>query len=111
MMVGRTFAKKTGGNGASETASTATSETKEVVVEFMPHMAGKHQSFTHDTVKEHILQELQMELRHGHDTVKCLRDGVNDGTPMTKPVRKIEASGTQSPEEQKMIQDGHDMQI
>ena len=106
----RSFDKKTGGDGASKTASTVTPEKKEAVMEFTPHVAGEHQSVTHDTVKEHTLQELQMELRHVHDTVKCLRDGVNNGTPMTKPTRKIEALGVQSAEEQKMNQDGHDME-
>ena len=104
-MVGRTF-RKNGGSGASNT----TPEQKEVVMEFIPHIAGKHQSVTYDTVKEHIMQELQMELRHGCDIVECLRNGVNTGIPITKPTRQIEAAGNQSVEEQKTNQDGHDME-
>ena len=108
-MVGRTF-RKTGGSSTSESTSTVTPEKKEVAMEFIPHTAGKHQSVTCDTVKEHMMQELQMELRHGHDIVKNLRDGTNKGVPITKPTRQLEASGQQTAEEQKIIQDGHDME-
>ena len=110
MMGGRAFIRKTGGGGSSKTAKTATPEKKIAVVEFTPHMAGKHQSVTCDTVKEHTLQELQKELRHGHDSVTCLRTGVNSGIPMMKPERQIEALGSQSSDEQRMKQEGHDME-
>ena len=109
-MGGRTFKKKTGGCGNSATTKTAASEKKIAVVEFAPHMAGKHQLVTCDTVKEHMWQELQKDLRHGHDPVKCPHAGVNAGTPTLKPIGVIEEKGTQTHEEQKMNQDGHDVE-
>ena len=109
-MGGRTFKKKIGVGGNGETTKTVTSEKKTAVMEFAPHAADKHQLVTHDTVKEHTLQELQKDLRHGCDLIKCLREGVNTGTPTLKPVRQIEVKGEQSDEEMKMTQDGHDME-
>ena len=109
-MGGRTFKKKIGAGGNSETAKTATSEKKMAVMEFAPHAAGKHQLVTCDAVKEHTLQELQKDPRHGHDLAQCSRKGVNTGTPMVKPIRQIEVKGGQSDKEMKIIQDGHDME-
>ena len=79
-------------------------------MEFTPHIAGKHQSVTYDTVEEHILQELQIDLKHGHEIVKYLRVGTNTGIPISKPVRIIEEKVSQSEEFQKMKQDGHGME-
>ena len=103
-MGGKAFNRKTGGSGSK----TASPEKKVAVMEFTPHTAGKHQSVTCDTVKEHMLQELQKELRRGHDSVTRLRAGVNPGVSMIKPERKIEEKGSQTSEEQKMKQEGHD---
>ena len=58
-MGGRVFKKKTGGRGSGSTTKTTTPEKKIAVMEFTPHIAGKHQSVTYDTVKEHIFQEIQ----------------------------------------------------
>ena len=110
-MVGKTF-RNNGGSGTSETTSAVTPEKKEAAMEFAPHTAGKHQSVTCETVKEHTMQKLQIEPRHGLDLVKCLRDGADNGVPMTKPVRQTQAFGGQTAEEQfdqKLAQDGHDM--
>ena len=109
-MGGRAFNRKTGGGGTSETTKTATPEKKVAVMVFTLHMAGKHQSVTCNTVKEHTLQELQKEPRHGHDLVTCLRAGVNSGIPTIKPERQFEALGSQSSDEQRMKQEGHDME-
>ena len=110
MMGGRTFEKKIGVGGNSETTKTVTSEKKIAVVEFTPHAAGKHQLVTHDMVKEHTLQELQKDPRHGRDLAQCLRKGVNTGMPTLTPIGAIEEKGTQTDEEQKMKQDGHDVE-
>ena len=110
-MAGTRFKRKIGGNGNGKTsAATVTPEKKPVVMEFTPNIAGRHQAVTYDMVKEHILQELQIELNHGYDIVKCLREGSNGGIPIIKPVRVIEARGSHSVEEQKIIQEGHDME-
>ena len=110
-MVGKTF-RNNNGSGTSKTTSTAPLEKKEAAMEFVPHTAGEHQSVTHETVKEHTMQKLQIEPRHGLDMVKCLRDGADNGIQTTKPVRQTQAFGDQTPEEQfdqKLAQDGHDM--
>ena len=91
-MAGKKFTKRTGGNGNGKTSTkTVTPEKKVAVMEFTPHIAGNHQTVTYDAVKEHILQELQKDLKHGYDIVKCLREGSNGGIPIMKPIRVIEA--------------------
>jgi hypothetical protein len=110
-MGGKKFIKKNGGNGSGKTNTrTNTPEKKIAVMEFTPHTAGRHQLVTYDTVKEYILQEMQKDLRHGYDIVKCLREGINVGIPILKPIRIIEELGEQSAEEQKIQQEGHDME-
>ena len=97
-MVGKTFGNN-GGSGTSEATSTVTLEKKEAAMEFAPHTSGKHQSVTHKTVKDHTMQKLQMEPRHGLDMVKCLHDGADNGILLTKPVRQTRAFGGQTAEE------------
>ena len=109
-MGGRTFEKKTGGCGSGGTTKSTTSEKKITMMEFAPHMAGEHQSVTHDMVKEHTLQDLQKDPRHGNDLVECPRKGINTGTPTLEPERTIEKSGGQTAEEQKLKQEGHNME-
>jgi hypothetical protein len=107
-MTGRKF-NNNGGSGSGKTG-TGTPEKKAVVMEFTPNTAGKTQMVTYDTVKEHILQEIQKDLSHGNDIVRCLREGVNKGIPIIKPIREIEVKGSHSEEVLKTIQDGHDME-
>jgi hypothetical protein len=109
-MTGKPFKKRTGGRGSGTSTNTNSPEKKEAVMEFTPHIAGKHQAVTYETVKEHIMQELQIELKHGYDIVKCLRAGLRGGIPITKPIRIIEKKGNHSDETLKVIQDGHDME-
>ena len=108
-MAGKKFNNRSGGNGNAK-AKTVTPEKKVAVMEFTPHIAGKHQAVTYDTVKEHILQELQKDLKHGYDIVKCLREGTNKGIPIVKPTRVIEEQGKSSDQEVKIIQEGHGME-
>ena len=108
-MTGRKFNNRSGGNGNAK-AKTVTPEKKSAVMEFTPHIAGKHQAVTYDTVKEHILQALQKDLDHGYDIAKCLREGIDKGIPVMKPTRTIEKKGANSDEELKIIQEGHDME-
>jgi hypothetical protein len=109
-MGGKKFIKKTGSNGSGKSTKTNAPEKKITVMEFRPHIAGKHQLVTYDTVKQHILQEMQKDLKHGYDIVECLREGRDEGIPNLKPIRIIEKTGLQSPEEQKIQQEGHDME-
>ena len=106
-MGGGKFVKKKSG---SKSTKTNTPEKRAVVMEFTPHTAGKHQLVAYETVKEHIFQDMQIELRHGYDIVKCLHEGANAGIPILKPIRIIEVKGTQSDEKQKIQQEGHDME-
>ena len=42
---------------------------------------------TFDVVKEHILEKLQIDLNNSHDIVTNLRNGINKGIPLSKPIR------------------------
>ena len=97
----------------------STTEKKEETMEFTPHIAGRHQKLTYDTVKEHILQELQKDLKNGSDIVVNLRGNTNIGIPVSKPKRKIvrkiktEKGKTADPEDiadAKIEQDRNDME-
>ena len=66
-------------------------DTKETVMEFVPHVAGKHQTVTYDAVKEHILQEMQIDLRNGHEIIEYLQTEKKNYQE-TKPVRQIAVS-------------------
>ena len=56
-------------------------------MKFTPKIARKNQGFTYDTVKEHILQEIQTELTNGEDIVDNLQAGVDNGIKERKPTR------------------------
>ena len=58
---------------------------KKQTIEFTPHVAGKHQTVTYDTVKEHILQEIQKELKNGSNIAVNLRKDKKTGMPLGKP--------------------------
>ena len=70
--------KSSNNNGRKDTT-----EYKKQVMEFTPHIAGKHQMVTYDTVKEHILQEIQTDLKNGSDMAVNLRNDSDDGIPIT----------------------------
>jgi hypothetical protein len=57
-------------------------------MEFTSHENGKNQKYTYDTVKEHILEELQKDLRNGSDISVNLRKETDIGIPILKPRRK-----------------------
>ena len=95
-----------------------TSDYKKQTMEFTPHIAGKHQTVTYDTVKEHILQEIQRELKNGSDIAVNLRNDNYTRIPVNKPRRvivkiKTEGGKTAEPEEisdMKIEQEGNDME-
>ena len=66
-----------------------TTEYKKQVMEFTSHIAGKHQTVTYDTVKEHILQEIHTDLNNGLDMAVNIRKDIYDGIPINKPRRVI----------------------
>ena len=83
--------KGRGGRNSSRTTTSDKStqqETKETTMEFVPHVAGKHQTVTYDTVIEHILQEMQKDLKNGYDTVESLRTGTRKFS-LPEPNRQI----------------------
>ena len=51
----------------TQNSTETTTHNKETKTEFTLHTTGKHQSVTYDTVKEHILQEIQKDLKNGSD--------------------------------------------
>jgi hypothetical protein len=75
---------RSGKNSSKDT----TTETKMQTVEFTAHIAGKHQPVTYDTVVEHILQDIQKDLKHGSDMAVNLRNGADAGIPIPKPRRQ-----------------------
>ena len=124
---GKRQSQKTSGRGRGKLSTTKTTTTPEkntATMEFTPHTIGRHQPVTFDAVKEHILQELQIDLKHGRDIVDNLRSGVDEGIPLLKPIRKLEPKMKKkqtkesedlvevetAPEERKILQQGHDME-
>ena len=66
-------------------------DTKETVMEFVPHIMDKYQTVTYDAVREHILQEMQIDLRNGHEIIECLGTEKKNYQE-TKPVWQIAVS-------------------
>ena len=66
-------------------------------MKFTPKLAGVNQDYTYDTVKEHILQEIQKELENGEDMADNLREGKDNRIKQKRPTRyiapKIEVEG------------------
>ena len=50
---------KGSGRSNSNSGRGSTAEPKKQIMEFTPRIAGKHQTVTYDTVKEHILQDIR----------------------------------------------------
>ena len=86
---------------------------------FAPHFSGKQQGHTYDTVKDHIIQYVQKNLKNGLDMAEMLRSGTY-ATPGIKPVRLIEedrliyqgmtAENKPSSDKMKILQDGNDIE-
>ena len=57
-------------------------------MEFTPLVAGKHQSVTYDSVKEHILQEIQKDLKNGLDMSMNVRKDEDSGIPKKQKPRE-----------------------
>ena len=86
-------------------------------MEFTPLVAGKHQSVTYNSVKEHILQEIQKDLKNGSDMSVNLRKDNDSGIPNSKPNRVIakkikneEDEESDDPMDLKIEQEGLDME-
>ena len=92
-MVESTTAKGHQGKGSDRSnrdgGRNSTTEHKKQTMEFTPHITGKHQSVTYDTVKDHILQEIQKDLKNGSDMAVNLRKDTDARIPIVKPKRQI----------------------
>ena len=84
---GRGCAGRGSGISSAYSSKNTTTEYKKQIMEFTPHTAVKHQSVTYDMIKEHILQEIQKDLKNGSDMAMNLRKGIDCGIPVRKPIR------------------------
>ena len=84
---GRDCAGRGSGRSSAHGGRNTTTEHKKQTMEFTPHTAGKHQSVTYDTVEEHILQEIQKDLKNGSDLAVNLQKGLDSKILVKKPIR------------------------
>ena len=63
------YSKKNNNNNKSGSGNGGTAEMK-----FVPHYTGKQQTMTYDTVKDHIIQQIQKTYKYGLDMAKTLRE-------------------------------------
>ena len=56
---------------------------------FILHVMGKHQMLMFEAVKEHSLENLQIDLHISHNILTNLRSGVNNSIPIGKPIMVI----------------------
>ena len=92
--------------------------TQKSKMKFTPHYSGKQQGHTYDTVKDHIIQYMQKNLKNGLDMAEMLRSGTY-ATPGIKPVRLIEedrliyqgmtSENKPSSDKMKILQDSKDI--
>ena len=81
---------------------------KQPEMKFYPHGMGRErQTVTYDTVKDHIIQQVQKTYKNGHDVATSLRDLTKLDLDKEKPKRRI--SGNTEDEKKKIEQDGHDI--
>ena len=58
-------------------------------MKFIPNIPGKpNNTLTYDTVRDHILNEIQKSYRQGEDIANNLRLGIDKGIKEIKPTRK-----------------------
>ena len=56
-------------------------------MKFVPHQSGKHQSATHDTAKDHVVNQIQKNYKNGNDTATAMREDNCTLSGSTKPQR------------------------
>ena len=95
---------------SASSQGTATAELK-----FAPHAPGKPQKVTYDSLKDHILLQIQKSFKNGQDIADALRTLV-DAEPGAKPSRRmvtIDANDVASEEKKsmkQMEQSGNDLE-
>ena len=99
-MVGRNCrdrgSKGTGsGSSSSHSGGKDTSNCKPQKMEFTANTAGKHQPMACNTAKEHMLQEIQKDLKNGSDMAVDLRMGSDGGIPTKELMDGYEESISQ----------------
>ena len=75
-------------------------------MKFTPYYVGKQQGATFDTVRDHLLLQMQKTFKDGKDIVQALRDNVDD-LGSARPVRSISSKVDDA--ENKTEQDGFDI--
>ena len=78
-------------------------------IKFVPYYTGKQQMVTYDTVKEHVIQQIQKSFKYGSDMVKLIRDRQYGTIGAGKPVRQLAATGN-GRDDIKIEQDGYDLE-
>jgi len=60
-------------------------------IKFVPHYTGKQQVATYDTVKDHIVQQIQRNFKYGNDMAMAIRNMKYDDTNLGggKPTRQV----------------------
>ena len=73
-------------SGRGSNNSSQSSEMK-----FIPHYSGKQQVVTYDTVRDHIVQQIQKTFKYGNDMAKAIREMEynNDNLSGVKPTRQL----------------------
>ena len=76
-----------GRSGGSGNNNSKVNRDKEIL--FTPYYSGKQQYMTYDTVREHIIQDIQKKFKYGSDMVKAIRDDAYTDPGQGKPARQI----------------------
>ena len=80
---------------------------KQPEMKFFPHAVGRQQAVTYDTVKDHIIINIQKSFQGGDDIAESLRDMKVIDLEKEKPVRQL--SENKDANERKIEQDGYDI--
>ena len=98
------------------TTKTTSSNNKNEEIKFAPYYTGKQQMVTYDTVREHVIQQIQKNFKCGSDMVKSIRDGAYGAIGGGKPVRQLTAlrnpadNSVKDEMVVKIEQDGYDLE-
>ena len=81
------------GRGFRPSGSGRNGSNNKADIKFYPHSAGRQQTVTYDSVKDHIIQKIRKTYEQGYDVATTLRDlkkkDFND--PTIKPVKQVSA--------------------
>ena len=76
-------------------------------MKFYPHTQGRQQSYSYETIRDHIVQQVQKTFKYGQDIVQSIRDESYIDFDLKKPTRAVSIAAKD--DDKKIEQEGFNM--